>query len=133
MSAGDVPSLGPDGDQWWVEPTEGVWVDFLEFYLISNTPGNDLDRAFPTLADCADPISSYLSDIRAWQGAYLNVGSGDPWGNRYMINTALLVSNRGEDIVILSAGPDQEVDSQFSMDGFVSGDDDIALLFSSGS
>ena len=49
-----------------------------------------------------------------------------------MINTALLRSDTGEDVVVLSAGPDQEVDSRFSMDGFVPGDDDVALLFAGG-
>ena len=65
------------------------------------------------------------------------VSAGDipslgPSGDRYMVNTALLARDTGEDVVILSAGPDQEVDSAFFMDGFVAGDDDLALLFSSG-
>lgn len=128
VSAGDTPSLGPLGDQEWVSQPDGEWVDFIEYYLISNTPGNDAGRAFPALADCYEVLES----VRAWRGAYLNVGGGDPWGNRYMINTALLASSDGEDVVILSAGPDQEVDSEFFMDGFVSGDDDVALLFSAG-
>ena len=92
VSAGDIPSLGPSGAREWVEPPDGEWVDFLEYFLVSNTPG----------------------------------------GDRYMVNTALLARDTGEDVVILSAGPDQEVDSAFFMDGFVAGDDDLALLFSSG-
>jgi len=128
VSAGDTPSLGPSGAEEWVSSPDLEWVDFLEYYLVSNTPGNDPSRAFPTLADCFDPLAS----VQAWRGAYLNVGNGDPWGNRYMINTALLARDTGQDVVILSAGPDQEVDSQFFMDGFVPGDDDIALIFSSG-
>lgn len=62
----------------------------------------------------------------AWahgKAAYLNVGAGDPWGNRYAISTYLLTQTAGEDIVILSAGPDQEIDSQFYMDGFEPGDE----------
>jgi len=132
VSAGDIPALGPEGDAFWVDPPDGEWVDFLEFYLISNTPGNDAGRRFPTLEDCGDAIAGLFSDVRAWQGAYLNVGAGDPWGNRYAISTHLLTQTTGEDVVILSAGPDQEIDSEFYMDGFVPGDDDLALIFSTG-
>ncbi len=132
VSAGDIPSLGPSGAREWVEPPDGEWVDFLEYFLVSNTPGGDPSRALPTVADCPDPVGRHWGQMRAWRGAYLNVGAGDPWGNRYMVNTALLARDTGEDVVILSAGPDQEVDSAFFMDGFVAGDDDLALLFSSG-
>lgn len=132
VSAGDIPALGPDGDDEWVLPPDGANVDFLEYYLISNTPGDERSRAFPTPEECADPLSARFHDVRAWRGAYLNVGHGDPWGNRYMINTVFLDGIASEDVVILSAGPDQEVDSDFAVDGFVPGDDDIALLFSTG-
>ena len=132
ISAGDIPALGPEGDDFWVDPPDGEWVDFLEYYLISNTPGNDAARRFPTLEDCGDVVADLFGGLRAWQGAYLNVGAGDPWGNRYAISTHLLTQTTGEDVVILSAGPDQEIDSQFYMDGFVPGDDDLALLFSTG-
>jgi type II secretory pathway pseudopilin PulG len=132
ISAGDIPALGPEGDDFWVDPPDGEWVDFLEYYLISNTPGDDAGRRFPTLDDCGDVIADLFSGVRAWQGAYLNVGAGDPWGNRYAISTHLLTQTTGEDVVILSAGPDLEIDSQFYMDGFVPGDDDLALIFSTG-
>ena len=72
-------------------------------------------------------------DTAAWRGAYLSLPErGDPWGNRYMINSVFLAVGELEDVVILSAGPDQEVDSSYAMDGFVPGDDDVALLFSTG-
>lgn len=131
VSSGDVAALGPEGDSAWVRQVDLEAVDFLEYFLVSNTPGNDSDNAFPTLADCGSPVG-ILAGVRAWQGAYMNVGGGDPWGNRYVINTELLVSTSGEDVVVLSAGPDQEIDSSFAMDGFVAGDDDIALLISVG-
>lgn len=132
VSAGDIPALGPEGSYEWADEPDGYDVDFLEFYLISNTPGGDSDRAFPTPDDCFDLLSWRHSRVRAWRGAYLNVGGGDPWGNRYMINTAFLSGTSTEDVVVLSAGPDQEVDSAFAMDGFVPGDDDIAMIFSTG-
>ncbi len=37
------------------------------------------------------------------------------------------------DVVVISAGPDEEIDSRFTMDGFVPGDDDIICLVSRGS
>lgn len=132
VSSGDIPALGPDGDERWVRPPDGGDVDFLEYYLISNTPGNTSSRRFPTPEDCADPLSSLFDEVQAWRGAYLNVGHGDPWGNRYMINTVFLSGRSVEDVVVLSAGPDQEVDSDFAVDGFVPDDDDVALLFSTG-
>lgn len=132
VSSGDIPALGPDGDPEWVLPPDGVAVDFMEYYLISNTPGADRSRAFPTPEDCAHPLSRHFQNVRAWRGAYMNVGHGDPWGNRYMVNTIFLADRRVEDVVILSAGPDQEVDSRFARDGFVPRDDDVALLFSTG-
>ena len=132
VSSGDIPALGPEGSPEWVRKPDWDAVDFLEFYLISNTPGSDRDRAFPTPEDCVDPVSARFSEVRAWRGAYLSVGGGDPWGNRYMINTVFLSGRHTEDVVVLSAGPDQEVDSAFAMDGFVPGDDDVAMLFSTG-
>lgn len=132
VSSGDIPALGPDGDERWVQPPDGADVDFLEFYLISNTPGDTSSRRFPTPEDCADPLSSLFDEVQAWRGAYLSVGHGDPWGNRYMINTLYLSGRSVEDVVVLSAGPDQEVDSDFAVDGFVPDDDDVALLFSTG-
>lgn len=133
VSSGDIPSLGPDGDSDWVRPPDGDAIDYLEFYLIANRPGNNTDRRFPTPDDCADPLSPLFQEVRAWRGAYLNVGSGDPWGNRYMVNTAFLGPGWVQDVVILSAGPDEEVDSDFDQDGFVQGDDDLAVLISTGS
>jgi type II secretory pathway pseudopilin PulG len=132
VSSGDIPAMGPEGDELWVDPPDSEWVDFLEYYLISNTPGDDSSRRFPTLEDCGEVVIDLFSSISAWQGAYLNLHSGDPWGNRYAINTHLLTQTDGGDVVILSAGPDQEIDSEFYMDGFVPGDDDLALIFSTG-
>jgi len=132
VTSGDVPAQGPEGEGDWLESPDGAWVDFLEYYLVSNTPGNDAERRFPTLADCGEAVADLFGGLRAWQGAYANVSAGDPWGNRYAINSFLLTQTTGEDVVILSAGPDQEIDSPFYMDGFVPGDDDIALVFDAG-
>ncbi len=132
VTAGDIPAMGPEGGERWAEPVDGTWVDFFEYYLISNTPGNDPGRAFANLAECGDPVAETLSQLHAWGGAYLNLGQGDPWGNRYAANVYFLSQTEGIDVVVLSAGPDQEIDSSFEIDGFVPGDDDIAMLFSTG-
>jgi hypothetical protein len=83
----------------------------------------------------------------AWRGAYLRGPvEPDPWGNRYAANVAFLdpvhfstisgVSNGDPldfprlDVFVLSAGPDEEIDTPFGMDGAVPGDDDFIYLVS---
>ena len=131
VSAGDIPAIGPEGDEEWTLPPDGTEIDFMEFFLVTNTPGNDAGRAFPNPDDCG-VVPDPLAGVRAWQGAYTSIGAGDPWGNRYMVNTAFLVTGEIEDVVVLSAGPDQEVDTAFAQDGLVPGDDDLILLFNKG-
>lgn len=131
VSSGDIPALGPGGDEAWVVVPDGQAVDFLEYYLVANRPGNEVDRRFPTPDDCG-VVPGPLAPVQAWQGAYSSIGSGDPWGNRYMINTAFLLTGEIEDVVVLSAGPDEEVDTAFARDGLVAGDDDLMLLFNKG-
>ena len=51
----------------------------------------------------------------------------DPWGNRYAINSEW--TNGGpEDVVVFSAGPDEEIDSAYAANGLTAGDDDLVLL-----
>lgn len=77
----------------------------------------------------------------AWRGPYLDAVRPDPWGNRYMANVLWLTMPQGADssgfirpVIVLSAGPDEEVDTYFdSVGGFVLGDDDIAYPVSYGS
>jgi type II secretory pathway pseudopilin PulG len=129
VTVGDIPSIGPEGDERWTQWFNGTSVDYLEYYLVSNTPGGNASRAFPTPTDCG----SFSTSVNAWRGAYLTLPDrGDPWGNRYAINTQYLGSGEIADVVILSAGPDEEIDSSFETDGFVPGDDDIVLVFSAG-
>jgi hypothetical protein len=116
VSDGDIPRLGNDGDAQWVRPVDYHNVDFMEYHLTSNRPGNDPDHGY-----------------RDWNGAYLAGPIGpDPWGNRYMVNVRYIVPGERYDVVVISAGPDEEIDSQFKIDGFVPGDDDIICLVTSG-
>jgi len=113
---GDAPALGPDGDPQWTGTVNLGNVDFIEYHLCTNRPGNAPDHAYAN-----------------WNGAYLTAPiMADPWGNHYMINCRYLFSGSRYDVVVLSAGPDEEVDSKFTVDGFVPGDDDVVCLISSG-
>ena len=109
---GDIPELGPDGDALWTRSVNFAEVDFLSYHLVTNNPGNDAAHAYSN-----------------WFGAYIEAPiDPDPWGNRYMVNTIYLRSGSTYDVVVLSAGPDEEVDSAWSEDGFEPGDDDIVCL-----
>ena len=104
------------------EPGEGlvVWprirrlVDFLERHLVTNTPAGG---AYSTVA--------------AWKGAYLSAPvEPDPWGNRYAVNTQFLKATNpatltSNDVFVLSAGPDEQIDTVFTKNGITPGDDDI--------
>lgn len=116
VSDGDIPSLGRDGDAAWLRKVDFSAVDFMEYHLCTNRPGGAAGHAY-----------------EQWNGAYLAAPIGpDPWGNRYMINSQYLASGNRYDVVVISAGPDEEIDSAFTQDGFLAGDDDIVSLISSG-
>lgn len=103
----DVGDVGP-----------AITVDFLENHLVRN---NVLGLG----------ISYPLSGGTRWRGAYLNAPlDPDPWGNRYAVNTGFLLApaNTKNDTIVLSAGPDEEIDTLFEKDGMRPGDDDIVVM-----
>jgi hypothetical protein len=76
----------------------------------------------------------------AWRGAYLTAPiDPDPWGNRYAVNVRYLdpradtpndvagTMDNGwsNDVVVISAGSDEEIDTPYAVDGLAPGDDDI--------
>lgn len=77
----------------------------------------------------------------AWRGPYLDAVRPDPWGNRYMANVLWLTMPQGSDsagfirpVIVVSAGPDEEIDTPFeAIGGFIVGDDDIAYPVAYGS
>jgi len=98
----------------------------------------------------------------AWRGPYMTAPiDPDPWGNRYAVNVMFLdpcadsignvaavnsnanpfsgslAANCGagfeQDTVVISAGPDEEIDSMFAVDGLTPGDDDILYTISGNS
>lgn len=122
VSSGDIPEMSQDGDNRWLQPADGHAVDFLDNYLITNTPGGDPGRRLPTPAD---PDCGRF----AWRGSYLSGPLGtDPWGNRYMINIEFLRAGSYEDVVVYSAGPNEKVQTEYARDGLLPGGDDLIFL-----
>jgi type II secretory pathway pseudopilin PulG len=111
-SDGDIPEAG--SSSLWRNTTANRVNDFLEEHLITNS-FNGL-FAYSTIAA---PV---------WRGAYLDGPvDPDPWGNRYAVNVGYLGPNV-EDVVVISAGPDEAVDTPDTGNPLAEGDDDILLL-----
>jgi type II secretory pathway pseudopilin PulG len=111
-SDGDIPEAG--SSSLWRTTTADSVNDFLEEHLISNSFNGVF--AYSTLVA---PI---------WRGAYLDGPvDPDPWGNRYAVNVVYLGPNVN-DVVVMSAGPDEAVDTPDTGNPLDAGDDDIILL-----
>lgn len=118
VSDGDIPYLGEAADLRWddiVNPAAAVPVDFLERHLVTNTPGG---------------TGAYVTGSPGWRGAYIGGPiDPDPWGNRYAVNTLYLKSTTANDVFVISAGPDEIIDSAFAMNGaYPEGDDVMAVV-----
>ena len=145
----------------WTQTVNGTSVDTFSNHLAENLPGEvstsryrnptDMTIAFPggNNIDFARADSSGLNAPHAWRGPYIpSPVNSDPWGNRYTANVAWLdpsptavVSGitagfgTGDyprlDVFVLSAGPDEEIDTKIAQDGAVPGDDDFLFMVSS--
>jgi hypothetical protein len=119
VSDGDIPSeVSGTGSVEWQRPVDnaGGLVDFIERHIVTNNPRGNPANAYSTV------------DASPWRGAYMTAPiDPDPWGNRYAINSEWAVGGN-EDVVIYSAGPDEQVDSPYAADGLTAGDDDLVLL-----
>ena len=119
VSDGDTPrTLGAGGSALWddpVDPAAAQPVDFLERHLVTNTPGGA--GAYTT------------GGGTPWRGAYISAPiDPDPWGNRYAVNVLHLRTSTTNDVFVMSAGPDEEIDTAFTVDGATPGDDDIIAV-----
>jgi hypothetical protein len=119
VSDGDIPrEVSATGSAEWqreVDNTTGL-VDFLERHLVTNNPRGNAANDYPTAGG------------NPWRGAYLTAPvDPDPWGNRYAVNVEFLVGGN-EDVVVFSAGPDEQIDTVFSQNGLAPGDDDLVVL-----
>lgn len=128
VSDGDVPPLSatisglgaPDSN--WSELVGccagAVDVGFLEAHLVTNTG--------------LGGVGSYSTAASGWRGAYISAPvDPDPWGNRYAVNVEYLRgASTANDVFVLSAGPDEEVDTEYSFTtgGARPGDDDITSV-----
>jgi type II secretory pathway pseudopilin PulG len=120
VSDGDIPrELAATGDARWQRPVDlGTgFVDFLENHLVQNQPRGNPANAY-------NPPGGGTE----WRGAYLTSPiDPDPWGNRYAVNVEFLTGG-SDDVVVLSAGPDEQIDSDYEDNGLTAVDDDIVVL-----
>jgi hypothetical protein len=119
VSDGDIPrQVSGTGSAEWQRPVDNIGglVDFLERHIVTNNPRGNAANAYSTV------------DITPWRGAYLSAPiDPDPWGNRYALNSEW-ANGGAEDVVVFSAGPDEEIDSAYAANGLIGGDDDLVLL-----
>jgi type II secretory pathway pseudopilin PulG len=113
---GDIPTLGSGGGANWDDVVAccggAVDVAFLVGHLVTNSN--------------LGGVGSYTTAAGGWKGAYLNGPvDPDPWGNRYAVNAESLKTTTANDTFVLSAGPDEEVDTAFTYNGARPGDDDL--------
>lgn len=116
VSDGDIPALGTGSSSWTsvVNTASSPIVDFLERHLVTNTPGG---------------TGAYAIGAPGWRGAYVTPPfDPDPWGNRYAVNVLYLRSTTTNDVFVLSAGPDEQVDTPFTVNGATPGGDDITSV-----
>ncbi|MEX2270375.1 MAG: hypothetical protein WD690_02820 [Vicinamibacterales bacterium] len=96
-----------------VDNTGGL-VDFIERHLVTNNPRGSAANDYPT--------------VDSWKGPYLNSPNDpDPWGTRYMINVQFLGGSTN-DVVVLSAGPDEVINTAFAANPLTAAGDDIIVL-----
>lgn len=155
-----VLSAAMAAETFWTGAVNGGTIDTLVNHLVENTPAeaaggryrnpSDITIAVPggNNIDFARSSSSGFNAPYAWRGAYLRGPvDPDPWGNRYAVNVAFLDPSATAaiagitggfattdyprlDVFVLSAGPDEEIDTRSAQDGAVPGDDDIIHVVS---
>ena len=156
VSDGDIPELesttansAPGDADSWVKKVNFETVDFLEYHLVTNHPGyrvpSQLDNPWSDPMFARSESGGFNSEF-AWRGPYITAPvDPDPWGNRYASNVKFLdakadssnataaINGFESDCIVLSAGPDEEVDTRWSVDGLTPGDDDMLYSVSANS
>lgn len=86
--------------------------DTFDDQFVTNNPG------YPT---STNPGKQFV-----WKGPYMTVDQ-DPWGNRYVVNIIECRSGSSNACIVLSAGPDGQIDTPFAQNvkTFAAVDDDI--------
>lgn len=106
-----VPAQGCTSAPLWTNPVSnaGGLTDFLERHLVTNNPRGSSANDYPVGA-------------AAWRGLYISSPvDPDPWGNRYAVNVEWLNNNsncgrRSNDVFVMSAGPDEVIDTPYRFD-----------------
>lgn len=147
VSTGTTPSLAAtpraSGTDWDAALDHGA-VQSLENYLVLNTPSGASANAYRTAATITgsgnfDPdAAAGFNSPYAWRGAYLPGPIGpDPWGDRYAVNVEFLARTQGTtgsgsrmDVVVISGGLNNQIDTSFESDGATAAVDDIIALVS---
>ncbi len=162
VSDGDIPELETNvgaivGDSWNKKVDNGL-TDFLEDHLVTNTVSyrTPTDLVNPAAdAMFARSESGGFNSEFAWRGPYMTAPiDPDPWGNRYAVNVQYLnaladsdadaggppvgaavngTCGYEEDVIVMTAGPDEEIDTLYAVDGLTPGDDDIIYTISGNS
>jgi hypothetical protein len=127
VSDGDIPvqctAVAAACTAWQalVDNTTGV-TDFLERHLVTNNPRGSAANDYP---------EDEIVPDKYWKGAYLTSPiDSDPWGNRYMVNVQYIGASTN-DVVVLSAGPDEEIDTAYTANPITAGGDDLISLVES--
>ncbi len=147
-------------ETFWTRPVNSTTVDTFSNHLIENVPVESGGSRYRNPSDIlvtapgggqidfARSSSSGLNAPYAWRGSYLSGPvDPDPWGNRYAANVAFLDPSAtgavtgitpgfafGDyprlDVFVISAGPDEEIDTRSAQDGAVPFDDDFIFVVS---
>lgn len=153
-------ATGISTETYWTQAVNSTTVDTFSNHLIENLPAEastsryrnptDITIATPSgnQIDFARSSSSGFNAPYAWRGGYLRGPvDSDPWGNRYAANVVFLdpaatgtisgvTSGFGFadyprlDVIVVSAGADEELDTPSAQDGAIPGDDDFIFVVS---
>jgi hypothetical protein len=118
VSDGDTPrELLGAGSNLWQRPVNNATglTDFLERHMATNNPRGNSVNAYPVNGN-------------EWRGAYLTAPiDADSWGNRYAVNADYLDSDPN-DVVVLSAGPNEVIETAWTGNPLAAGGDDLIQL-----
>ena len=106
----------------WDDLVNGTTIDFLERHLVTNNPGGSVLNDYP---------NDEIVPDKYWKGAYLSSPiDPDPWGNRYVVNVQYIGASTN-DVIVYSAGPDEQIDTLFEANPITAADDDLIRLVES--
>jgi hypothetical protein len=116
VGAGAAPAVGAGGDTAWAAPLGSAKTGSLDDQLVTNAAG------YTSLPQ------RQTNWIRGWHGPYVGTGiASDPWGNRYAININAL-SSGASCTVVVSAGPNGQIETAFNGLVILPGGDDVVAL-----